>query len=99
MYSVIYHALLKRAPAGSSFNQNISNLNISNNTNVNNMFCFNSLIPFYKLKTTSFFDLSYKNIKTFKKQQIFGVLFNWIRRKKYIMFLTNYGYIINKNKN
>ena len=38
MYSVIYHASLKRAPAGSSFNQNISNWIVSNVNNMSYMF-------------------------------------------------------------
>ena len=45
-----------------TFNQNISNWNITNFTNSNNMFFFNSLIPFHKIKTTLFFNKPYKNI-------------------------------------
>ena len=52
-----------------SFNQNISNWNVSNEANFNNMFCFNSSIPFYKLKTTLFFDEPYKSIETLKKNK------------------------------
>ena len=82
-----------------SFNQNISNWNITNNTDVNNMFCFNSPILFYKLKTTSFFDEPYKTIEPLKRKIIFDILFHWNRRGNYIMFLTHYGYIITQNKN
>ena len=82
-----------------SFNQNISNWNISNNAFVNNMFCFNSSISFYKLKTTSFFDEPYKSMNSVKRKRIFNVLFHWDRRYKYVMFLTHYGYIITQNKN
>ena len=52
-------------------NQNVSN--VTNNTNVNNMYFFNFLIPFYKLKTTSFL--------TILKKQIF----NCYRHKNYII--------------
>ncbi len=79
-----------------SFNQNISNWNISNECNVNNMFCFNTPIHFYKLKTTSFFEKPYKSMKPCKRKKIFDVLFHWDRRKDFIMFLKNYNYIHNK---
>ncbi len=46
-----------------SFNQNISDYNVSNKCNVYNMFCFNTPIPFYKLKTTSFFEKPYKSME------------------------------------
>ena len=59
------------------------------------MFCFNSPIPFYKLKITSFFDEPYKSMEPFKRKKIFDALFHWDRRKNFIMFLRNYGYIIN----
>ena len=80
-------------------NYNISNWNVTNNTNVENMFCFNSPIPFYKLKTTSFFDEPYKNMELIKRKKIFDVLFNWDRCCNYIMFLTHFNYIIMENKN
>ena len=82
-----------------SFNKNISNWNITNDTDVNDMFCSNSSIPFHKLKTTSFFDEPYKSMEPLKRKQMFNLLFNWDRRKNYIMFLTNYGYNIIQNKN
>ena len=78
-----------------SFNQNISNWNVSNECNILNIFCFNTPIPFYKLKTTSFFDESYKNMDLLKRKKIFNILFYWDGRKNFIMFLKNYGYIIN----
>jgi len=31
-----------------------------------------------------------------ERKKIFDVLFHWDRRKDFIMFLKNYGYIINK---
>ncbi len=70
--------------------------NLSKIVNSNNMFCFNTPIPFYKLKTTSFFDESYKNMEPNKRKQIFDVLFHWDRRKNFIMFLKHYNYIVNK---
>ena len=62
------------------FNQNINNWNI--------------FILFYKLKTTFFLYLPYKNMEPLKK--IFD-LFNLNRKKNYIKFLTNYSYIMVKN--
>ena len=59
-----------------SFNQNISNRNILNTTNSKNMFCFNSPISFYKLKSTSFFDEPYKNMEPLKRKNLFDLLFN-----------------------
>ncbi len=82
-----------------SFNKNISNWNVSNECDISNMFCSNTLIPFYKLKTTSFFEEPYKLMEPLKRKKIFNALFHWYRRKDFIMFLKNYGYIINKNKN
>ena len=81
------------------FNQNISNWNIAEYTRVNNMFCFNTMIPFYKLKTTSFFDEPYKSMELLKRKQIFDKLFKWDKMKNFIIFLTNYNYILIKNKN
>ena len=80
-----------------TFNQNISNWNISNLSNTNNMFCSKTTIKFYKLKTTSFFDEPYKSMSPFKKTQIFNTLFNWDRRKNFIVFLKMCDYIIAKN--
>ena len=74
MYSVIYHASLKRAPAGSSFNQNISMWNIikTEKFNKNYMFCPNTIIPFCKLnkrlsniKMFNYHTFSYLCEKTF----------------------------------
>ena len=64
------------------------------------MFCFNTPILFYKLKTTSFFDKPYKNMDSLKRKQIFDVLFHWDRRKNFIMFLKMYNYMyVNNLKN
>ena len=75
-----------------SFNKNISNWNVSNNTDVYNMFCFNSPILFYKLKTTSFFDKPYKNMLISKRKQAFDLIFDWDRMKNFIMFLKNFQF-------
>ena len=55
-----------------SFNQNISNWNVSNSTDVNSMF-YNTSISFYKLKTTSFFDAKYKNMLSLKRKKLYYV--------------------------
>ena len=62
------------------------------------MFCFNSPIPFYKLKTTSFFEGLYKNMEPLKRKKIFDSLFHWDRRYNYIMFLTHFNYIITQTQ-
>ena len=77
-----------------SFNQNISNWNVKESTDIDNMFCFNTPIQFYKLKTTSFFDEPYKNMTITKRKQTFDLLFDWERRKYFIMFLKNNNYLI-----
>ena len=63
------------------------------------MFCHNTPIPFYKLNATSFFDKPYKNINPSRRKKLFEILFNWERRKLFIMFLTMNNYIVKNNKN
>ena len=77
-----------------SFNQNISNWNVHRYTYNYNMFCLNTPIEFYKLKTTSFFDEPYKNMTISKRKKIFDLLFHWERKKNFILFLVNYNYIL-----
>jgi hypothetical protein len=64
------------------------------NTDVNTMFCFNTPVIFYKLKTTLFFDEPYKNMNSLERKKIVNVLFHWDKKKNFIMFLKTFGYII-----
>ena len=57
------------------------------------MFCFNTPIPFYKLKITSFFDEKYKTMKLSKRTKKFIKILAWERKKYYIIFLKTNGYI------
>ena len=84
-----------------SFNDNIGIWNISNLTNTEKMF-YNTSIPFYELNATSFFDKPYTYMIPLKRQKLFNTIFNWDRRKNFILFLTHYNFIILntlKNKN
>jgi surface protein len=81
-----------------SFNQNISNWNVSNYTHIDNMFCFNTPIQFYKLNTTSFFDEPFIYMEPLKRTQEFNVLFHWDRRKHFLKFLTDNNYITHRTQ-
>ena len=67
MYSVIYHASLQRAPAGSSFNQNINNWNVSNVIDMRKMFCnavsFNQNINNWNVSSVKYMCYMFYNTK------------------------------------
>ena len=86
-----------------NFNQNISNWNINHLAITHNIFK-NTAIKFYKLKNNSiydktFFHFTYAYLSSLEKKQIFDKLFDWDRRKNFIMFLSYYNYNCNKIKN
>ena len=68
-----------------SFNQNISNWNVSNVKHMYYMF-YNTPIPFHKLKITSFFDEPYKTMEPLKKNKYLIYYFIGIEEKIILCF-------------
>ena len=50
---------------------------------------------FDKLNVYSFFDEPYKEMEINERNKFFNVLFEWDRRKHFIVFLKENNYIIN----
>ncbi len=81
------------------FNYNIGKWNVTNRCRVENMFSSNTTIPFHKLNVKFFFDGKYKNMKCNEREKIFDSITIWSRRNNFMMFLSQYGYKLKKNKN
>ena len=81
------------------FNNDISKWNVSNVTNMNYMFYNATELQkkFKTLNTLSFFSDKFITMDCNKRKKIFNKLFNWERRKNFVIFLHNYNYSILRN--
>ena len=77
---------------------NIACWNISNLNNVDDMFCRESPMLFHKNETMTFFEECFKNMEPSQRKKIFDKYFDWIRRKDFISFLFQNGYIQKNTK-
>ena len=83
-----------------SFNQNIGEWNVSNNINLTTNMFYNATElqkKFKTLNTLSFFSDKFITMDCNKRKKIFNKLFNWERRKNFVIFLHNYNYSILRN--
>jgi surface protein len=82
-----------------SFNQDLSTWNMGYRTDTSNMFSDAIMLQpiFTKLKVSSFFDEIYLRMSVMDRKLIFHDYFPWNRRKAFVLFLVNSGYIYCKS--
>ena len=78
-----------------SFNQDLSGWHISRGANMYRMFRGAALTAMLQrtMNVSSFFEGVYRYMPREERQQVFAVVFHWKRRRAFILFLVNHGYL------
>ena len=79
----------------SAFNQDISGWNVSKLTNTS-CIIFDATVllkTLQTMQTSSFFEGVYRDMPKEKRQSAFAGVFRWQRRRAFLLFLVNHGYL------
>jgi surface protein len=79
-----------------AFNQDLSAWNVSNVTHMSGMFdgatCLVKSLQ-SAMQVSSFFDGPYREMSSEQRHQVFSMAFKWSRRRAFMLFLVNHGYL------
>ena len=76
-----------------SFNQDLSGWNVSRVKNMTDMFKGATLLSFQTMVVSSLFAEGCEAIPKKERQRMFAGVFNWQRRRGFMLFLVNHGYV------